>query len=149
MKHLKQILFMILLSSINAAFAQTEKEKESLEIEVRKMDQAQAEANLKGDTAAINKFWPADFIINNQFNQVDNGERIRKGIVTYASFVRNIEVVKIHGNTAIVMGNETVVPKGTSPDAGKTWHRRYTNIWMKMNGRWWMVARHAHSVPSP
>jgi len=149
MKHLGKILLMALLSSASTAFAQSEKEKAVLEMEVRKMDLAQAEANLKGDTVAINKVWPADFIINNQFNQVDGGERIRKGIVTYSSFVRNIEVVKIHGNTAIVMGNETVVPKGTSPDAGKTWHRRYTDVWMKMEGRWWMVARHAHTVPAP
>jgi hypothetical protein len=146
MKHLKKILLMMLLGSTNAAFAQSEKEKAAMEIEVRKMDLAQADANLRGDTAAINKFWPADFIINNQFGEVDGGERIRKGIVTYSSFVRDIEVVKIHGNTAIVMGHETVVPKGTSPDAGKTWHRRYTNVWINKNGRWWMVARHAHTV---
>ncbi|WP_159440639.1 nuclear transport factor 2 family protein [Mucilaginibacter sp. OK098] len=140
---------MVLLSSTSMAFAQSAKEKKSIEAEVRKLDLAQADANFKGDTAAINSFWPDDFIINNQFNQVDGGERIRKGIVTYSSFIRNIEVVRVHGNTVIVMGNETVVPKGTSPDAGKTWHRRYTDVWMNVKGKWWMVARHAHTVPPP
>ena len=52
----------------------------------------------------------------------------------------------VHGDTVIVMGHETVVPKGNSPDAGKTIHRRYTNIWMKRDGRWRLVARHASVI---
>jgi hypothetical protein len=44
-------------------------------------------------------------------------------------------------DTVIVMGRETVVPKGNSPDSGKTIDRRYTNIWMKRKGKWRLVAR--------
>jgi hypothetical protein len=55
--------------------------------------------------------------------------------VPYSSFVREIESVQVHGDTAIVMGQETVAPKDSSPDAGKTIHRRSTNIWMKRKGK--------------
>jgi hypothetical protein len=35
----------------------------------------------------------------------------------------------VKGDMAITMGSEEVVPKGDTPDAGKTIKRRYTNIW--------------------
>jgi len=41
------------------------------------------------------------------------------------------------------MGKETIVPSGTSADAGKTINRRFTNVWMKKNGKWLLTARHA------
>jgi len=77
---------------------------------------------------------------------VDKADRIRTGAVTYSSFVREAETVLVHGDTVIVMGRETVVPKGESPGAGQTINRRYTNIWMKREGRWRLVARHASVI---
>jgi hypothetical protein len=44
------------------------------------------------------------------------------------------------------MGKETVVPKGKSPEAGKTIYRRYANTWMKRDGQWRLVARHASVI---
>jgi hypothetical protein len=64
----------------------------------------------------------------------------------YSSFVREVERVLIHGNTIIVMGRETVVPKGASPDAGQIINRRFTNIWMRQNGKWLLTARHANVI---
>ena len=85
-------------------------------------------------------------MVTNPFNEIDRADRIRNGAVTYASFERICEAVQIHESTAIRMGKETVVPKGKSPDAGKTINRRYTNIWMKLNGQWRLVARHASVI---
>ncbi|HEY0711767.1 MAG TPA: nuclear transport factor 2 family protein [Polyangia bacterium] len=119
----------------------------ALEAQARAADYAHAQAVLRGDQAALNQLWNDEFIINNQFHQVDHGERIKKGIVTYAYFVREVEAAKVYGDTVILMGHETVMPKGASPDAGKTWHRRYTNVWTKLQGKWRLVARHAHVVP--
>ena len=84
------------------------------------MDQEHADAVLHGDLAAMDRYWTEDFIVNNPFNEIDQADRIRKGIVSYGSFVREAQAVKVHGNTVIVMGKETVVPKGSSPDSGKT-----------------------------
>ena len=66
--------------------------------------------------------------------------------MTYASFVRNIESIQVHGDTAIAMGNEVVVPSGTSPGAGATIRRRYTDIWMNRDGAWRLIARHANVI---
>ena len=87
-----------------------------------------------------------DFKVNNSFNEIDKADRIRTGAVRYSSFLREIESVQIHGNTVIVMGQETVTPKENSPDAGKTIKRRYTNIWMMRQGRWRLIERYASVI---
>jgi hypothetical protein len=71
---------------------------------------------------------------------------MRQGITDYSSFVREPETVVIHGNTVIVMGAEAIKPTANAPGAGQTIRRRYTNIWMKRNGRWVLVARQASII---
>ena len=128
------------------ASAQTAKQKVAIEQEIRKLDLAHADAILRGDLPAMDKLWTEDFRVNNPFNEIDQANRIRSGAVTYSSFVREPESVMVHGNTVIVMGREITVQKGSSPQAGKTINRRYTNIWMKRQGRWRLVARHASVI---
>ena len=143
---------LILLATIivtfltGAASAQSAKQKVAIEKEIRRLDLAHADAVLRGDLAAMDKIWTTDFKVNNPFNTVDKADRIRTGAVTYSSFERVPESIQIYKNTVIVMGHETVVPKGTSPDAGKIINRRYTNIYMKREGKWRLVARHASVV---
>jgi ketosteroid isomerase-like protein len=128
--------------------AQSEMEKKVIEIEVRKLDSLHAAAVLSGDLNEMDKYWTEDFMVTNPFNEIDNADRIRIGTVTYSSFQRICEAVKIYENVAILMGKEIVVPKGKSPDSGKTINRRYTNIWMNLNGQWKLVARHASVICS-
>ena len=121
---------------------------DELEATIRRLDLAEADAVLRGDFAAIDKLWAPDMIVNNPINQVVRSSRgrVRTGAVTYASFVRNIESIQVHGETAIAMGNEVVVPSDTSPGAGTTIRRRYTDIWMNRDGAWRLTARHANVI---
>jgi len=128
------------------ASAQNASQKAAIEQEVRKLDVVHADAILRGDLPALDKLWTKDFKVNNPFNEVDKADRIRTGAMTYSSFIREPESVLVHGDTVIVMGREIVVPKGNSPDAGKTINRRYTNIWMKRSGKWRLVARQASVI---
>jgi hypothetical protein len=73
-------------------------------------------------------------------------ELIRKGVVDYASFVREIEEILIYEKTVITMGRETIVMSENSPQKGQTIRRRYTNIWMKRKGKWLLTARHANII---
>jgi ketosteroid isomerase-like protein len=147
-KVMRLILFAVFLIALSPSLisAQSGKQKRAIEQEIRKLDRAHAEAVLRGDLAAMDKIWTRDFVVNNPFNGVDRADRIRNGAVTYSSFDRVPESIVIHGDTVIVMGHETVVPKGNSPDAGKTINRRYTNIWMMRKGKWRLVARHANVI---
>lgn len=66
---------------------------------------------------------------------------IRTGEVNMESFERITEQVTFIENIAVAMGNLTLNPTGEMPNAGKTVKRRYTNIWMKNNNGWQLVAR--------
>jgi ketosteroid isomerase-like protein len=142
----KWFVLLLTIISLNSVSAQTAKQKVIIEKEIRKLDRAHAEAVLRGDLAAMDQYWTEDFIVNNPFNEIDRADRVRNGTVSYASFVREPEAISLFGDTVVVMGHEIVVPKGTSPDAGKTLTRRYTNIWMRRSGKWRLVARHASVV---
>jgi len=143
-----KIIIIIFVFSIlvNKVYGQNDSLKASIEQQIRKLDAAHADAVLRGDLAAMDTIWTEDFIVNNPFNEIDKADRIRSGVVSYSSFLREIEAVRVYENTVIVMGKETVVPKGKSPDAGKTIYRRYTNIWMMREGKWRLIARHASVI---
>jgi len=148
---------LILLATAIAIFAtglvsgQSAKQNNALEQEIRKLDMAEADAVLRSDLPAMEKLWAEDFTVNNPGNEISKGRKevvrlVRAGIIKYSSFVREAESVLLHGNTVIVMGLETVKPIGNAPGAGQTLRRRYTNIWMKRNGRWLLTARHANVI---
>ncbi|MDH5833281.1 nuclear transport factor 2 family protein [Luteimonas kalidii] len=121
---------------------------ETVEGTVRRLDLAEAKAVLLADFDTVDKLWAQDMTVNNPFDQVvrSSGGGVRTGAVTYSSFVRNIESIQVHGDTAIAMGNEVVMPSGKSVGAGTTIRRRYTNIWMKRDGQWLLTARHANVI---
>ena len=127
------------------ASGQSTRQNDALEKEIRHREQAQVDALLKHDIAAMKRNWAADYVVNNPLNEVVDASkgRIQSGTRTYSSFSRDIERVLIHENTVIVMGQETVVPSGTASDAGRTIVRRFTNIWMLREGKWLLTARQA------
>ena len=148
---------LILLATAIAIFTtglvsgQSAKQNNALEQEIRKLDMAEADAVLRSDLPALEKLWAEDFTVNNPGNEISKGRKevvrlVRAGSIKYSSFVREAESVLLQGNTVIVMGLETVKPIGNAPRAGQTLRRRYTNIWMKRNGRWLLTARHANVI---
>jgi len=127
---------------------QTPESNDTLEAEIRKIDNEEATAVLRADLSTLEKFWADDFTVNGPNNQILKGktnalELVKSGIIDYSSFEREHEAVLLCGDTAIMMGLETVKPKGNSPFAGQTLRRRFTNIWMKQNGQWQLIARQA------
>lgn len=121
------------------------------EEEIRKIDLAEADAILRNDAAAAGAFYADDIVVNNPRYTVTNGKEalmglIKAGSIHYSSFVRDIETIRFQGDTAIVMGKETVKPDGTAPGAGQTMQRRYTNVWLKRDSKWLLIARHANII---
>ena len=153
---MKVILLVTAISIIaaNSVSGQSAQRNDSLEQEIRKLDRTESEAVLRNDLVALEKLWAEDFTVNSPRNQISKGrkevfELIRAGIVKYSSFVREIEAILVHGDTVIVMGLETVKPIGNAQGVGQTLRRRYTNIWMKRQGRWQVTARHANVICQP
>lgn len=100
----------------------------------------------------MKKFYPDDFVVTNPFNQfIDKKkviERVKGNIIKYSSYKRTFDAFRFYGNTAIVIGSEVVVPTSDAnrPDAGKTVHRRFTEVWVLRNGMWQKVVRHANNI---
>ncbi len=128
---------------------QSLKRDEKLEQEIRKLDLAHAEAILKRDVDALNKLLAREVVTNHPTNKIVNEregifELIRNGTINYSKFERVPETFLLYKNMVVVMGHETLVMAKDS----KTVNRRYTNIWMKQNGKWLLNIRHAHIVCS-
>ena len=143
MKFLKNFAFPIIVTiSSLAAFAQNPKEGE-----IRKMEQMEANSILHLDTVAIEKLWSKDFAVNTPRNNISDRAAailaLKKGLIHYSTFQREIEKVTIVDNIGIAMGLEIVKPAGNAPNVGKTVKRRYTNIWMQNDNTWNLIARQA------
>lgn len=115
------------------------------EIEVRRLDSTQKEAYFKKDTLALFKLFSPNVVVHGPSNKIETLEdlliRIRRGASNREYYERIVEKVTFADNIAIVMGNETTKPTGIADNAGKTVKRRFTNIWMKTEKSWRLVAR--------
>lgn len=117
------------------------------ETEIRKLENDHREAFLKKDTVTLFRLFASDFVVNAPTNRITTMQELKvlmqKGEVDMEAFERVTEKVTFNNNIAIAMGNETLHPTGKMPNAGKTVKRRYTNIWMKKENSWQLVARQA------
>lgn len=123
---------------------------QNIEAEIRRLEKMEVQAILNKDTITLAKLWDKNYIVNSPDNVVvlPGKTAVDRPVLkrSRTSFIREIEHIIIRGNTAITMGNETVVPTGDQPNTGQTIKRRYTNIWMKNDGEWKLVARHANVI---
>lgn len=123
----------------------------NVEAELRRLDLAAAKAVLEKDEKAITRYFTKDSVTNNPRNGLTIGsdgiiQAARANVIDYRSFERVIESIQVLGNTVVIMGHETVVMNGNGGNAGETIRRRYTNVWMKTNSGWRIVARHANVI---
>jgi hypothetical protein len=120
-----------------ASFA-TASSAQNTDEQILRLEQAQLEATVKGDSAALSEFMAEDY-----FEVGPSGETMSYGqaLDTYKSGVfasAKIESAKIrsYGNVAVVNGVFLVrFVKGESD-----LRFRYTNVWVNSSGTWKMVS---------
>lgn len=126
-------------------------ENNSSEDEIRRLNSEEVQAFLHNDPKEMARLWSDDFVVTNPLNKfVNKGQvlgMVTSGFLVITSYDRQTEYVHFYGDTAIVAGSETVVWGGKMPNAGKTEHLRFTGVWMKQQGHWQEIARHANIVP--
>ena len=152
---MKHIFFAInilafLLFPLTVVYSQSS--SNNAEAEIRKLEAEQIDYLMNGKVAEMKKNWASDFTVNNPFNVVQDAATgpIQTGVLTYSKFERNIEKILLHDSVVIVMGNELVIPKtapkGSSHDTNLPIKRRFTDVWMRMDGKWLLIARHASNI---
>ncbi len=139
-----------LFASAQASTDATEEDKRAEE-EVRRLNVEENQAFLHKDPKTLARLWSDDLVVTNPLNKFVSKQQVlgmvESGFLVITSFDRQIEYIRVYGDTVIVAGSETVVWGGRMPNAGKTEHLRFTGIWMKQCGRWQEVSRHANIVP--
>jgi ketosteroid isomerase-like protein len=121
------------------------------EEQVRQASDEEVQAFLHNDAKAMERLWSDDLVVTNPLNKFVSKQQVlgmvQSGFLVITSYDRQIEYAHVYGDTVILAGSETVVWGGKMPNAGKTEHLRFTAVWMKQQGRWQEVARHANIVP--
>ena len=154
MKHIFFTLKVLALLLAPATAVYPQRSPNNGEAEIRKLEADQVEYLMNGKVAEMKKNWASDYTVNNPFNVVQDAatDPIQSGVLTYSKFERNIEKVLLHDSVIVVMGSELVVPKtapkGSSHDTTQPIKRRFTNVWMRKDGKWLMIARHASNICS-
>jgi len=123
------------------------------EQEVRQLNAEEVDAFVHNDPKALARLWSDDLVVTNPLNKFVNKQQVlgmvESGFLAIPSYDRQIEYIRVYGDTVIVAGSETVLWGGKMLNVGKTEHLRFTGIWMKQQGRWQEVGRHANIVPQP
>ena len=122
-----------------------------VEQEIRRLNAQEVEAFLHADPKTLASLWSDDFVVTNPLNKFVTKPQVlgmvESGVLVITSYDRQIEYVRVYGDTVVAVGSETVEWGGKMPNAGKTEHLRFTGIWMQQSGRWREIARHANIVP--
>jgi hypothetical protein len=146
----KSVFLIALTISISLLNAQDNSKTEAT---IRALEQTGAKAILNGDTNTLNQIWAPEFLVNTPRNEItgtrDSILLIQKaGMIEYSTYEKVIERMQFQKNIVITMGHETIVSKNNTPaiKAGQIYKRRFTNIWMKKNGKWQQIARHASII---
>ena len=146
----KYILLIAFSISTLSIYAQ---DNSKTEAEIRALEQAGAKAILSGDINTLKQLWAPEFLVNTPRNEItgtrDSILLIQKaGMIDYSTYEKTIERMQFQENIVITMGHETIVSKNDTPaaKAGQIFKRRFTNVWMKKDGKWQQIARHASVI---
>ena len=132
------------------ATAVSNEEAEKITEVITKLDQQWAKASITKDTAFLKSIWANDFSSTDEFGKVFDKE------AALASFEDNTDTVtsavtapfrvRVYGkNFAVARGDyhETGKDKDGKPFSRKF---RFTNVWVKKNGAWKVVAGHSSQL---
>ena len=149
-----QMPWMLVLTVFSlAVIAQSSPTDSQAEQEVRQASDEEVQAFLHNDAKTMARLWSDDLVVTNPLNKFVTKQQVlgmvQSGFLVITSYERRIEYTHVYGNTVILAGSETVAWGGKMPNAGKTEQLRFTAIWMKQQGRFQEVARHANIVPQP
>jgi hypothetical protein len=121
-----------------------------IEKEIRMLEEQEVQAILAHDATTLERLWDKSSVVHNPEGRiVPAGASVRERPVLQsmrAAFVREVESIVVNGDMAFSMGSETVTSLLGTPKAEEVTKRRYTNVWMRRDGAWKLVARHANKV---
>lgn len=144
MKLLRPVLFLML-----AAFAVMPQELSKAEQEVRKLERSWLDAYEKRDLAAMTAIVADDFTITFTDGSMQTKPQIIESLKrpggSSSKFITENVRSRVYGDTVILIG--IVVTEWKQNDKPMTDRSRYTDTYVKRNGKWQVVASHLSNAP--
>ncbi len=110
--------------------------------QIKKMENDWAQATLKGGAAAVDQFEADDITSTDPSGRVttksEDKEALSSGDMKFESIELSDLKVQVYGNAAVATGTNTL--KGTYKGQDISGKYRYTDTWVKRNGKWQVVA---------
>lgn len=148
---LSLLTFAVLSLALAAQNSGASSDQPQAEQQVRQASDEEVQAFLHNDAKSMARLWSDDLVVTNPLNKFVTKQQVlgmmQSGFLVITSYERRIEYAHVYGDMVILAGSETVVWGGKMPNAGKTEQLRFTAIWMKQQGRFQEIARHANIVP--
>jgi hypothetical protein len=138
------------LVSLTAAGPGARAEGPAAKDEVLQREDARIAAMIKPDPAALEELLADDLSYVHSSGVVDTKqefvESVRSGRLKYKSFEREGLASRFYGDVAVLTGraNVMVLSSGAELDV----RVRFTEVWVKRDGKWRMAAWHSTRVPA-
>jgi ketosteroid isomerase-like protein len=121
---------------------------EVIEKEILHVEEVQDQAILKGDVKVLDRIYADDFAYMNQFGELIPRSQVlagfRSGKARLSSMKHDDIQIRVYGDTVVLTGRSV----GTFYYKGKVspGPRRFTNVYVKLGGRWQLVSHQATDV---
>jgi ketosteroid isomerase-like protein len=119
------------------------------EMEIRQLEKHWTELLDKGDTTSLLKIWSEKYVVNNPNGKIVTPKEIvalMKSGHKFPAVERIIEKITFNQDIAIVMGKELQQPVNMTANHDEWIPRRFTDVWIKTDGRWKLAARQSTQI---
>lgn len=124
------------------AAVKSEKMSGSVEDQIKKLEEEWANGAMKGDTSVIERFEADDIVSTDPSGKVTDKQQdvqaLKSGELKFESMNLSDMKVHVYGNTAVATGTNTI--KGSYKGQDISGAYRFTDTWVKRNGKWQVVA---------
>jgi ketosteroid isomerase-like protein len=123
--------------------------------QLEKLGEEWAAAELRGDTAALERVLADDFVAVGPLGFMLDKEqwlsRHDSGNLTYESFEWDEVSVRVHGNAAVMIGRETARGRYEDGDVRREIDDQFrtTLVFVEEQGRWLLLGLHLSPIASP
>ena|SRR2546422_5197265 len=150
MAHLRLLVLLSLAAGLTSSIevaAQTENVEQTL----LQLERDWEQANAKNDLAALDRILAPEFVNTDSDGLLRTRAEVmtarKSGAVKFTAFSQGDYKVHVFGDTAIVTGRMAI--KGTREGKDYAGQERFTDVFLRRDGRWRAVSTHASRVAKP
>ena len=148
---MRRVILVSLLTVIWVCFvkAQASNPNEAIQNEILQMEAVQDHAIMQNDADTLDRIYARDFAYVNQYGDLVPRDKVLGGFrsanAKFSTPMKHDDIqIRVYGDTVVLTGRST----GTFHynDKVSDGPRRFTNVYVKLEGRWQLVAHQSTNV---